>query len=303
MPPPSCGGVLLLEMLNLLERYDLGALPRDGAALAHLLAEAMSFAFADRSRWLGDPDVVAIPVAWLTSRAEPTALRALIRPDAVVPLAELGGAAVAAPEPGHTTHLSVVDAEGDAVAATLTINLSFGSGMMAPGTGRDPQRRDGRLRRGAGRPQRLRSAGRRSQRRGAGPPAALEHDPDHPAARRPRRCWSPAAPAVRASSPRRCRRSSTSSTSAWTRRAAVAWPRLHQQWWPPVLYVEAGAVGAAARDTLAAIGHVLATVPALGNAQLVSRRPRRAACVRGASDPRGVGAAAGTSPPAPGAAR
>ncbi len=301
MPPPSSGGVLLIAMLNLLEPYELGAMPRDGAALAHLLAEAMSFAFADRSRWLGDPDAVAIPVGWLTSRARADSLRTLIRSDAVVPWQSLGGAAVVAPGPDHTTHLSVVDAEGAAVAATLTINLGFGAGMMAPGTGVVLNDEMDDFAAAPGAPNAFGLPGGEANAVGAG--------------RRPLSSMTPTIllrggrVALVTGSPGGSRIITTTLQTVvnvvdfgMDAAGAVARPRLHQQWWPPVLYVEPGAVGAAALDTLAAIGHVLATVPALGNAQVVTVDPV-SGVVRGASDPRGVGAAAGTSPPAPGAAR
>lgn len=292
MPPPSSGGVLLLAMLNLLEPRDLGALPRDGAALAHLLAEAMSFAFADRSRWLGDPDAVAIPVAWLTSRERADSLRALIRPDAVVPWRSLGGAAVAAPGPDHTTHLSVVDAEGAAVAATLTINLSFGSGMMAPGTGIVLNDEMDDFAAAPGAPNAFGLPGGEANAVAAG--------------RRPLSSMTPTIllrdgrVVLVTGSPGGSRIITTTLQTivnvvdfGMDAAQAVARPRLHQQWWPPVLYVESGAVGAAARDTLAAIGHILETVPSLGNAQLVAADPVSGE-PRGASDPRGVGAAACT---------
>ncbi len=298
MPPPSSGGVLLLAMLNLLEPYELGTLPRDGAVLAHLLAEAMSFAFADRSRWLGDPDAVAIPVAWLTSRERADSLRALIRPDAVRPWQSLGGTAVVASGPDHTTHLSVVDAEGAAVAATLTINLSFGAGMMAPGTGVVLNDEMDDFAAAPGAPNAFGLPGGEANAVGAG--------------RRPLSSMTPTIllregrVVLVTGSPGGARIITTTLQTivnvvdfGMDAAHAVARPRLHQQWWPPVLYVEPGAVGAAARDTLAAIGHVLESVPALGNAQLVTVDPVSGE-VGGASDPRGVGAAAGTAQPVDG---
>lgn len=292
MPPPSSGGVLLLAMLNLLEPRELGALPRDGAVLAHLLAEAMSFAFADRSRWLGDPDAVAIPVAWLTSRERADSLRALIRPDAVVPWQSLGGAAVAVPGPDHTTHLSVVDADGAAVAATLTVNLSFGSGMMAPGTGIILNDEMDDFAAAPGAPNAFGLPGGEANAVAAG--------------RRPLSSMTPTIllrdgrVALVTGSPGGSRIITTTLQTivnvvdfGMDATQAVAHPRLHQQWWPPVLYVEAGAVGAAARDSLVAIGHVLETASSLGNAQLVAADPVSGE-LRGASDPRGVGAASGT---------
>ncbi len=130
MPPPSSGGVLLVEMLNVLEGRDLAAAGWGSATAWRSLAGAMSLAFADRARWLGDPDFCPVPVARLTSPGYADSQRA--RLDAAFPAAAPAAAPV---ESSHTTHLSVIDAEGNVVAATLTINLSFGSGVIAPGTG------------------------------------------------------------------------------------------------------------------------------------------------------------------------
>lgn len=130
MPPPSSGGVLLMEMLNVLSGRDLAAAGWGAAEAWRCLAGAMSLAFADRARWLGDPDFFPVPVARLTSPGYADSQRA--RLDAVFPAPAAEGTPIESP---HTTHLSVIDGAGNAVAATLTINLSFGSGVIAPGTG------------------------------------------------------------------------------------------------------------------------------------------------------------------------
>lgn len=130
MPPPSSGGILLMEMLNVLSGRDLAAAGWGAAEAWRCLAGAMSLAFADRARWLGDPDFFPVPVARLTSPGYADSQRA--RLDTAFPAPAAGGTPVESP---HTTHLSVIDGAGNAVAATLTINLSFGSGVIAPGTG------------------------------------------------------------------------------------------------------------------------------------------------------------------------
>ncbi len=138
MPPPSSGGVLLVQMLNVLGGFDLRAAGAGSAAASHPLIEAMKLAFAARGRWLGDTDFVTVPVARLTSRAWADSLRGRLRDDRALGWQEAGDTTLAPPTaggPGHTTHVSVVDAAGNAVAATLTINLAFGSGLVAAGTG------------------------------------------------------------------------------------------------------------------------------------------------------------------------
>ncbi|MFA5531313.1 MAG: gamma-glutamyltransferase [Thiohalomonadaceae bacterium] len=130
--PPSSGGVALLTMLNILEGYPIDALPR--VARAHLLVEAMRRAYRDRAEFLGDPDFIEVPVARLTHPFYAAGLRASLRMDRATPSTAL---APSQPVPAgpHTTHLSVLDQEGNYVAATLSINYPFGSGFLSTGTG------------------------------------------------------------------------------------------------------------------------------------------------------------------------
>lgn len=130
--PPSSGGVVLLEMLNILSGYDLGKL--DAVTRDHLLIEAMRRAYRDRAEYLGDPDVVTMPLDTLLAPAYAAGLRAAIRLDHATPSATLPGA-LPAPQGNDTTHFSIIDREGNQVAATLSINMPFGSGFVVPGTG------------------------------------------------------------------------------------------------------------------------------------------------------------------------
>ncbi len=135
MPPPSSGGVHLIEILNVLEGYDLGAKGAGSADAIHLLAEAMKPAYADRAAFLGDPDRVRVPVRGLTSKAYAASLRARIDPARARPASEVSAGTPASHEGDQTTHFSVVDAEGNAVANTYTLNFSYGLGLVAEGTG------------------------------------------------------------------------------------------------------------------------------------------------------------------------
>jgi gamma-glutamyltranspeptidase / glutathione hydrolase len=131
-PPPSSGGVAIAEVLNILAGYDLTKL--DMAHATHLTIEAMRRAFRDHNEYLGDPDFVKMPLDMLLSRHYADGLRATISPDKATP-SDLLPAAMAT-EPGmHTTHFSVIDKDGNMVASTLTVNLEFGSGFVAQGTG------------------------------------------------------------------------------------------------------------------------------------------------------------------------
>ena len=132
--PPSAGGVALCEILNILEGYDLGAMGFHSAAALHVMAEAMRHTFLDRNSVLGDPAFVRNPLDRLLSKAYAASLRAGIAADRATPSAAL--APGAPPHEGlQTTHYSVVDAAGNAVAVTTTLNAYFGAQVMAPGTG------------------------------------------------------------------------------------------------------------------------------------------------------------------------
>jgi gamma-glutamyltranspeptidase/glutathione hydrolase len=130
--PPSSGGVALLDALDILSGYDLKSV--DSATHKHLVIEAMQRAYRDRAVYLGDPDFVAMPLAQLTSKDYAAGQRTSIRLDKAMPSDFLPGIE-SAPVGQNTTHFSVLDPEGNRVAATITINLFFGAGVMVPKTG------------------------------------------------------------------------------------------------------------------------------------------------------------------------
>jgi gamma-glutamyltranspeptidase/glutathione hydrolase len=133
MPPSSSGGVILLEILNILEGYpDLGA---DDARRVHLMIEAMKLAYADRASFLGDPASVEAPLDRLTSKRYAAELRARISAARAQPAAEIRSGAARLREGVNTTHFSVVDRFGNAVSNTTTLNFSYGLGLVAEGTG------------------------------------------------------------------------------------------------------------------------------------------------------------------------
>jgi gamma-glutamyltranspeptidase/glutathione hydrolase len=135
MPPPSSGGVHLVQMLNLLEPMDLGRRGHNSAETIHLMVEAMKLAYADRAQHLGDPDAVAVPVRGLTAKAYADALRPRIDLLRARPSAEIRAGDPAPHEGEQTTHFSVVDRHGNAVSNTTTLNFSYGLGLVAAGTG------------------------------------------------------------------------------------------------------------------------------------------------------------------------
>jgi len=131
MPPSSSGGVLLIQMLNMLERATLKA--HDPATM-HLMIETIKLAYADRAKYLGDPEFVNAPIAGLTSKRYAAARRATIDMSRARPAAEIGPGEPTR-EGDNTTHYSIVDRFGNVVSNTYTLNLSYGVGMVADGTG------------------------------------------------------------------------------------------------------------------------------------------------------------------------
>ena len=135
MPPPSSGGVHLIQLLNILEGYDLNSLEHNSAETIHLMTEAMRYAYADRSEHLGDPKFWPVPVTGLTSKAYAEDLRKNIDREKAGNSNEVRPGKPGDYESEETTHYSVVDKYGNAVANTYTLNFSFGSGLVAAGTG------------------------------------------------------------------------------------------------------------------------------------------------------------------------
>ena len=135
MPPPSSGGAVLIEMLNILEGYDLSKLDASSSDRYHLMAEAMRRAFADRAEYMGDSDFVKVPVAGMIDKAYAARLRSSINTERASTSAEVRAGRPAGYESEETTHFTVVDSEGNAVANTYTLNNSYGSAAMAKGTG------------------------------------------------------------------------------------------------------------------------------------------------------------------------
>jgi len=136
MPPPSSGGIHLVQLLNILEAFPLGDLGQNTAQTIHLITESMKLAYADRSKYLGDTDFVSVPISGLISKSYAEQLRRKINLDQATPSQEI---APGNPNPfiesNNTTHYSVMDNQGNAVANTYTLNFSYGSKITVPGTG------------------------------------------------------------------------------------------------------------------------------------------------------------------------
>ncbi|HWP68260.1 MAG TPA: gamma-glutamyltransferase, partial [Rectinemataceae bacterium] len=133
VPPASSGGTHLIQMLNIMENFDVAKTVQGSAANAHLWAETLKMTFADRSKYMADTDFVKVPLAGLTSKEYAKTLAAKINPEK--PMASATAGDPSKYESGSTTSLSVMDKEGNMVNITKTINYFFGSGVVVPGTG------------------------------------------------------------------------------------------------------------------------------------------------------------------------
>ncbi len=134
-PPPSSGGVHIVQMLNILEGYDLQAMGHNSAAYVHHLTESMKLAYADRSLYLADPDFVDVPVTQLVDKAYAEQQRQRIDSNVATPSVDIAPGQLLGSESTETTHYSVADRFGNVVSNTYTLNFSFGSNIVVPGTG------------------------------------------------------------------------------------------------------------------------------------------------------------------------
>ncbi|WP_262264531.1 gamma-glutamyltransferase [Pantoea dispersa] len=135
MPPPSSGGIHIVQILNILENFDLAKWGFGSADAMQVMAEAEKYAYADRSEYLGDPDFVKVPQQALTSKAYAKSLAQQIDVNKARPSADIKPGKLAPYESNQTTHFSVVDKDGNAVAVTYTLNTYFGSGVVAGNSG------------------------------------------------------------------------------------------------------------------------------------------------------------------------
>jgi gamma-glutamyltranspeptidase/glutathione hydrolase len=282
MPPPSSGGVVV-EILQILAGDDLPALGPASAAYLHLLAEAMKHGFADRARWYGDPAFTRVPVARLTAPARGRELRARIAPDRTLAADRYGS-----PVDAGTAHHSIVGGDGTAVACTTTINTAFGAMLVAGDTGILLNNEMGDFALAPGVPNVFGLIGAEAN--------AVEPG------KRPLSSMTPLV-ARRDGRPRVVAGGSGGPLIVsgvlqallgivdfgLAPAAAVAAPRIHDQWAPPVLGVEAG-IDAAAREELARRGHAVRVLPFAGAVQVVAVAPD--GTLHPAADPRKGGGGA-----------
>jgi gamma-glutamyltranspeptidase/glutathione hydrolase len=297
MPPPSSGGVHLLQMLNMLGDTDLKALGWHHPDMLHLLIEVMRLAYRDRAEYLGDPDFVQVPVAALTHPVYAAQRRREIdmqraRPSNQVKLMERATFEQfnRAKESNDTSHLSVVDRDGNAVSLTFTVNLGFGAGVVTPGTGIVLNNEMDDFVTAPGVPNAFGLVGRNAN------------------AIAPRKTpLSSMTPTIvtEGNQLRLVIGAPGGSTIITTVlqvilnslvydmeiKQAIAAARLHHQWVPDVVMVEANGFDSLTVAELQRRGHALRERPGWGNAMGISRSPT--GLLQGAADPRGEGTAAG----------
>ena len=290
-PPPSSGGVHLLQMLNMLETFDLRALGRGSADTVHLVAETMNIAFADRAQWLGDPDFVPVPRG-LMSKEYARRLVSQIQMAKVASEVTHGTPDAADTDvfKKQTTHFSVADREGNWVACTATINTAFGSKVVVPGTGvlLNNEMDDFSLQPGVANAFNLVGgvanavAPQKRPLSSMTPTIVLQEG-------------EPVLAVGAAGGPTIITQTLLAILHTidfdMDLDAALAAPRFHHQWRPRELRIET-TFAPELREALRRRGHQLRETEAFGAAQAVAK-PRNADAFSGAADPRGRGAAAG----------
>ena len=135
MPPPSSGGIHLIQMINILENFELGSYEHNSYQYVSLLSETMKYAYADRSEYLGDPDFFEVPISKITAKKYAKIISASIEELGVLPSAKINPGMYINPESNETTHFSIADKFGNVISNTYTINSAFGSGVTIKGTG------------------------------------------------------------------------------------------------------------------------------------------------------------------------
>jgi gamma-glutamyltranspeptidase/glutathione hydrolase len=289
-PPPSAGGTILCEMLNVLSGWDLAVSGFCSAPTVHRMAETMRHAYVDRNSVLGDPAFVTNPLERLLSSEHAAAIRAAIDPDKATASASLGPG-VAPHEKPETTHYSVADGEGNAVAVTYTLNGDFGAAVVAPGTGflLNNEMDDFAAKPGTPNLFGLIQGEANAVAPGKRPlssmtPTIVEQD-----GRPVLVLGSPGGPRI-----------TTAVLETLTNIVdfglapdqAIAAPRFHHQWLPDTLYYERGALPPATLAVLAERGHRLVEQPVWGAVELIAIGPGRR--LVGVNDPRRpAGSAAG----------
>jgi gamma-glutamyltranspeptidase/glutathione hydrolase len=282
-PPPSSGGTTLCLILQILQPYPLAKWGYGSVNSVHTMVEAERRAFADRNSYLGDPAFVHNPIKRLLSPEYAAKLRATIKPDKATPSSEIKGN-LGANEGDHTTHYSVVDKDGNAVAVTYTINFLFGNKQIAGDTGffLNDEMDDFTSKPGVP--------------NGAGLVQGVTNQVEP--GKRPLSSMTPTIvlrdgkPFMLTGSPGSATIISTTMESivnvvdfGMNLQQSIDAPRMHHQWYPEVVYAEAGLLTPQSQKTLEAMGHTFKAVRAIGADEAIMIDPKTG-MLEGANDPR-----------------
>ena len=290
-PPPSSGGPAVAEILNILENFDLKKMGPNSPDLIHVVAEAMKAAFADRAFWLGDPNFVRVPDG-LSSKAYAAQLARRIQMDRATPVPQHGTPPRAQQSfyGRHTTHFSTADAAGNWVACTATINTSFGSKVVIPGTGVIMNNQMDDFSAQPGMPNYFGLVGAEANAIAGGKRPLTSMSPTLVVAN-----GRPVLAVGAAGGPTIISQVVLAIINMFDfgmdLETALAQPRFHQQWQPDELRIETS-IGEAVVQELQKRGHRVVAVPAIGAAQAVAKSADGKSFV-GASEPRGYGKAEG----------
>jgi gamma-glutamyltranspeptidase/glutathione hydrolase len=290
MAPPSGGGATLLQLLRVLEPFDLGASGLNSAATLHPMVEAMNLAYRDRNRLLGDPDQVSMPLDQLLSGRYADQQRQRLNLQRHRPAAELEAESSPLGGGPNTTHVSVVDRHGGLVATTTTLNTAYGNGISVPGAGflLNNEMDDFTAKPGAANAYGLRQGDQNAPAPGRRPLSSMT----------PTLVFTPEGePLLATGSPGGSRIITTVLQVLLNRlvhglnlASAVAAARIHSQLWPDQVALEEG-ISPDTRRLLEAMGHRLVASPAMGSANSVELLPGGRGSL-GVADPRRRDAAA-----------
>jgi gamma-glutamyltranspeptidase/glutathione hydrolase len=284
-PPPSSGGVWLTDVFNMLSGYDVDKM--DDLTRRHLIIECMRRAHRDRAEYLGDPDFVTMPLETLMSPQYAAGQRASIRLDAATPSRSLPSSAVEFPRGTQTTHFAVLDADGNRVSGTITLNGWFGTGLVVPGTGvlLNNEMDDFATRKAAPNQWELVGAGAnfiepRKRPLSSMTPTFVESGRGMAILGAPGGSFIPTMVLL--------------STLNWMKgadaQAIVTAPRFHHQFSPDAVWAESDAFTAEERTKMEQMGHSFRPWPdTIGNMQIIAW-DYASGSVTAASDPRGAGA-------------
>ena len=294
MAPPSSGGVALAQLLNAVELYDVAGMGHHTASTTHLMGEAMRRVYADRAQWLGDPDYFNVPVAALIQKEYMRQRMAGFDPDRADSSEAVAYGDPLAFESSETTHYSVVDADGQAVSVTTTINGSYGSKVVVDGTGFFMNNEMDDFSAKPGAPNMFGLLGSEAN--------AIEPGKRMLSSMTPTIVEAPSGELFMVIGSPGGGRIITTVFEVMANvidhgmniQEAVAAPRIHHQWLPDVLYYEAQALSEDARHGLERRGWTLSANNAWGRADgIVVRRDTEGVLYQGGADPRGEDAAVG----------